>query len=168
MQVDINETPWPLETERHVTRLLIYYCHLVDSGAVDRIAAEVFAADAIADFQGHIWMGRTEIGDYLMANVPRYKVTAHTLSNVWFSSCDSDRAVVRSNLTAWHWWNDEDIEKSGLTNFVQVVQNTDEVQRTSEGWRITKRRTEGIGSPSSLSLATLPNGLLLEFSDTDN
>jgi len=153
-----------LESEREITRLLMRYCHLLDSREVSRIAPEVFTADGIADYQGRILRGRREIGDYLEANVPGYKETAHLLSNVWVLSLDGDRAEVTSNLTAWHWWDEAD--KQGperVTNFVQVVKNTDRLERTREGWRISERRTQGIGSLCALGDdARLPAGLLPE------
>ena len=62
-------------------------------------------------------------------------------------------------LTGWHWWDQEDVDAGHKTNFIQVVQNTDTVELTSDGWRIKKRCTQGIGSLSALADAILPPAL---------
>ncbi|HTU29577.1 MAG TPA: nuclear transport factor 2 family protein [Solirubrobacteraceae bacterium] len=158
-----RDMPWLLEDEWAITRLMKHYCRLLDSGGVDRIAAETFAADGVADYQGHVTTGRQEINDYLVANIPKFDTTAHLVANVWIHWCDGEQAEVTSNTTVWHWWTDEEKKVDGLTNFVQIVKNDDRLVRTDEeGWRIVHRRVNGIASPGSIGDARIRRDLIVE------
>jgi len=141
-----------LEDERQVTRILTRYCELLDTGQVDRIAIEVYAAEAVADYHFDVLSGRRAINDYLLMNMGRFKETAHALSNVSVKACDGQLAEVTSMITAWHWHKKSDAPGSEAPiDFAQIVVTADRLERTSEGWRVTKRRARALGPSFALS-----------------
>jgi len=141
-----------LEVERQVTRVLTRYCELLDTRQLDRIATEVYAAEAVADYNFDVLRGRSAINDYLMVNMGRYKETAHTLSNISLKACDGRRAEVTSMITAWHWVeNSDDAGSDTPTDFAQIVVCTDWLEQTSEGWRVTEHRARALGPSVALS-----------------
>ncbi|MDP1736192.1 MAG: nuclear transport factor 2 family protein [Caulobacter sp.] len=141
-----------LENERQVTRILTRYCELLDTGQVDRIATEVYTAEAVADYHFDVLTGRRAINDYLLVNMGRFKETAHALSNVSVKACDGQLAEVSSMMTAWHWLKKSNApDAEAPINFGQIVVTADRLERTSEGWRITERRARALGPSFVLS-----------------
>lgn len=139
------------EQEREISRILLRYCELLDTGQVHRIAAEVYAADAVADYNFEVLKGRKAIHDFLVVNMANFAETAHVLSNVDVKVCDGQRAVVRSMMTAWHWF--EHSEADGAeppTSFAQIVMCEDRLECMSEGWRITAHCARALGPSTAL------------------
>jgi hypothetical protein len=147
-----------LEDERQVIRVLTHYCELLDTGQVDRIATEVYAADAVADYHFDALTGRRAINDYLVVNMGRFKETAHALTNVSVKSCDGQLAEVTSMITAWHWIAESAPDAEAPINFGQIVVTADRLERAAEGWRITERHARALGPSFALSAgsAVLP------------
>jgi hypothetical protein len=144
--------PGTLEDERQITRLLTLYCELLDTGQVDRIATEVYTAEAVADYNFDVLNGRLAINDYLVVNMAGFRETAHALSNVSLKACDGRLAEVTSMLTAWHWFKRPDSEDSQtLSDFAQIVVCTDRLMCTPEGWRITEHRARALGPSVALT-----------------
>jgi hypothetical protein len=140
------------EDERQITRVLTRYCELLDTGQVDRIATEVYAAEAVAHYHFDVLTGRRAINEFLLVNMARFKDTAHALTNVSLKACDGQRAKVTSMITAWHWFEKSDAPGSeALIDFAQIVATADQLERTSEGWRITERRARALGPSFALS-----------------
>ena len=150
-----------LEEEREITQLLLRYCECLDTGEIERLATDVYASDAVADYNFHVSEGSRAIVNFLAGNMARFKATAHLLSNVSVKACDGKHAEVTAVITAWQWVtasNDVGVER----DFAVVVSTWDRLERTPDGWRITEHRTRGLGSaiafdsgpPSSIALGT--------------
>lgn len=138
-----------LEDEREVTRVLIRYCELLDTGQVARIADEIFAEKAVADYNFDVLNGRSAINDYLVLNMGRYKETAHILSNVSLKACDGQFAEVTAMITALHWMGET--ADSASASFGQIIVTSDRLEREAGAWRSVHHRARALGSSFALS-----------------
>lgn len=139
------------EQERAITRVLLRYCELLDTGETHRITAEVYADDAVADYNFEVMTGREAIHDFLVLNMAHFSETAHALTNVEVKSCDGQRAVVRSMMTAWHWIEQSEAERTGApASFAQIVVCEDRLELRPEGWRVTEHRARALGPSTAL------------------
>jgi len=145
-----------LEDERQITRVLMLYCELLDTGQADRVATEVYASEAVADYNFYVLNGRQAINDYLVVNMAGFRETAHVLSNVSLKVCDGNHTEVRSMLTAWHWIKRPEVSDSQTpTDFAQIVVCTDRLMCTPEGWRIIEHRARPLGPSIALTSSSV-------------
>ena len=141
-----------LEDERQITRILTLYNTLLDSREIDRIGTEVFAADAIADYNSDILQGSRAIVDYITDSMTQFKESAHLLSNVLLKSCDGDHAEVTAVQTVWLWVNESTAEGvPNWTDFANIFFTWDRLERRPEGWRVIEHRTRVRGSSIALT-----------------
>jgi hypothetical protein len=84
-----------------VQDVVILYAHLLDSGQHDRLAAEIFAPDAVLDLGSAVLSGREAIIGYL-TGFSGLLGTSHNVSN-FIVEIDGDRARCQSHCLAWHW-----------------------------------------------------------------
>ena len=139
-----------------MTRILLRYCELLDTGRTDQIAGEVYAADAVADYNFEVLEGAAAIHAFLVANMAAFKEVAHALTNVDVKFCDGQRADVRSMMTAWHW-----IEKSqgdpaaAPASFAQIVICEDRLELRPEGWRVVQHRARALGPSTMLQAGSI-------------
>jgi len=142
----------PLEDERQITRILTLYNTLLDSREIERIGTEVFAADAVADYNSDILVGSRAIVDYITNSMTLFRESAHLLSNVLLKSCDGNRAEVTAAQTVWLWVDDSNAH--GVENwadFANIFFTWDRLERRPEGWRVVEHRTRVRGSSIALT-----------------
>jgi hypothetical protein len=149
-----DEAHLTLEDEREIVRVLTRYCELLDTGQAERIAEEVFAENAIADYKSVVLEGRSEIGHYLVTNVTHFAQTAHAISNISITVCGDGRVEVGSMMTAWHWIPTPPDKRTDDV-VVRLVMLTDHLVRVADGWRVSQRQTRAIGG--RMTLTTLPS-----------
>lgn len=141
-----------LEDERQITRLLTLYNVLLDSREIDRIGTEVFATDAVADYNSDILEGSRAIVDYIASSMTQFKESAHLLSNVLLNSCDGNRAEVTAVQTVWLWVRDSKAHRlDNWTDFAHIFFTWDRLERKPEGWRVVEHRTRVRGSSIALT-----------------
>ena len=141
-----------LEDERQITRILTLYNTLLDSREIERIGTEVFAADAVADYNSDILVGSRAIVDYITNSMMLFKESAHLLSNVLLKSCDGDRAEVTAAQTVWLWVADSNAQSvENWTDFANIFFTWDRLERKPEGWRVVEHRTRVRGSSIALT-----------------
>jgi SnoaL-like domain len=144
-----------LEDEREITRILTLYNTLLDSREIDRIGTEVFAADAVADYNFDILQGSRAIVDYITDSMTQFKESAHLLSNVLLISCDGSRAEVTAAQTVWLWVSEANAQGvENWSDFANIFFTWDRLERKPEGWRVVEHRTRVRGA--SIALAAGP------------
>ena len=141
-----------LEDERQITRVLTLYNALLDSREIDRIGTDVYAADAVADYNSDILHGSRAIVEYIAKGMKPFKDSAHLLSNVSLLSCDGNRAEVTAAQTVWLWVSESSDQGVGAgTDFAWIFFTWDRLERKPEGWRIVQHRTRVRGSSVALT-----------------
>ncbi len=146
-----------IEKER-IRELLILYCDCMDTPEVRRAAREVYAPDAVDDHGMGIWGGAEEICRNLESLRERFEGTAHVLTNIRID-LDADVARSRSYVTAWQW-----LKKNGQNKCPRAADlcgvgiYKDDLQRLSEGWRITRRVFRPM-VPATIGFGNMPEFL---------
>ena len=147
-----DESVGTLEDERQITRILTLYNAFLDSRELDRIGTEVYAADAVADYNSDIVHGSRAIVDYIAQGMKPFRDSAHLLSNVLLRSCDGNRAEVTAAQTVWLWVSESSDQGVGAgTDFAWIFFTWDRLERKPEGWRIVEHRTRVRGSSIALT-----------------
>ncbi|MCZ7526508.1 MAG: nuclear transport factor 2 family protein [Acidimicrobiia bacterium] len=159
MSAPAGPSPSAADDRHAICELLAHYCFLVDSGYHDRLADEVYTADAVDDHGLGEWRGSDAIRRAFAETMARFEGTAHVLGNVHVE-LDGDRARSRAYVTAWHWLADR-AEPGTIrpADFVVLGAYLDDLRREPAGWRIARRRFRPVG-PSVLAVGELPDFLL--------
>ncbi|MET0458431.1 MAG: nuclear transport factor 2 family protein [Ilumatobacteraceae bacterium] len=129
-----------------IVDVTITYCWALDTHRWDELDA-VFAPDAVADLGGE-YRGldaiKGRVSDVLLAlDASQHVVTTHQVR------IDGDRATSRCYLRAQHVKADVD----GGSTFMFAGTYEDDLVRTTDGWRIVRRRLAPIwsdGNPAVL------------------
>ncbi len=143
--------------------LLHLYAHFHDSKQPGRIAAEIFAEDAVIDFGTGPVTGRKAIADFF-AGFPEFLGTSHNISNILVEGT-GDRARAQCHCLAWHWIARPDVDGRPSihpSDALAIGGYQDELVRTSEGWRITTRKTVQYGTGLGVGVAQEPVRSVLE------
>jgi ketosteroid isomerase-like protein len=136
-----------------VRRTLYAYCRLLDERDLDAVINRVYLPDAVDDRRrGTPLVGHEQIRQYFERAFETVAATAHLLSNVEVS-IDGDRATAYSRVTAYHWTFGG--EPTRPADFVLLGSYDDELARTPDGWRISRRVVGALG-PSGLAAGALP------------
>lgn len=130
--------------------LLTAYAVAVDTGAWDCLD-QIFTPNAEIDYTsaGGISGRLPEVKAWLAETLPRFAVRQHLIGNVRIDGDEGgDTAEVASYLFNPMGYRDE---TGKLSMFFVGGGYADAVQRTEDGWRISKRvhRTEWMWAPSS-------------------
>ena len=91
-----------LEDWRQVYEHEIYYAHLLDTGQTQRVAADIFTADAEVDYGTGRLMGRDAIHAFYSGFEGALLGTSHNLGN-FHIEVQGDRARSLCRALAWHW-----------------------------------------------------------------
>jgi hypothetical protein len=123
---------------RAIENLMIEYFD-----GVDRLdtyaAARVFSDDAVGDFMtGKLYHGPEKIARALGRILLQYRHTSHHITN-HRAHIDGDRAKALTYIYAFHRFPDE-------STWHLWARHEDELVRTEEGWRISKRVLRAIDS----------------------
>jgi hypothetical protein len=139
-----------ISDRREIDDVLIAYCHAIDSHAWDELDA-VFTPDAWVDYT--VFGGPAgpypEIKSFLAEALPRFAYAQHIISTSRVK-LDGDRATARTICT-----NPVGIrEESGeVRHVVYALWYVDELVRTEQGWRLSRRSEE---VSHALDLAATP------------
>jgi ketosteroid isomerase-like protein len=140
-------------SDSEVRRTLYAYCRLLDERDLDAVISRVYLPDAVDDRKrGTPLTGHEQIRQYFERAFETVAATAHLLSNVEVS-VDGDRATAYSRVTAYHWTYGGDPARPA--DFVLLGSYDDELVRTAEGWRISRRVVGALG-PTGLAAGALP------------
>ena len=136
-----------------VRRTLYTYCRTLDERDLDALMNLVYLADAVDDRQrGEPLSGHGQIRAYFERAFEQVAATAHLLSNIEVT-IDGERASAYSRVTAYHWLHGTDPVRAA--DFVLLGSYDDELVRTPDGWRISRRVVGALG-PSGLVAGQLP------------
>lgn len=133
---------------------LLLYAHFLDSAQYERVAAEIFTADATVDFGGVTVTGRDAIHAQVMGYKGALRGCLHTVSNV-IVALDADTARASSRVMAWHWFDYPGADPLGPTDLLAVGGYEDTLRREPEGWRIHERR--GLNFGTGVGVGTVPD-----------
>jgi hypothetical protein len=128
------------------------YAHLLDTRRNDRVAEEIFTADAVIDFGTGRVQGREAIHAFYMNFADALLGTAHLLTN-FHIEVEGDRARSLCRSMAWHWLKSPDPLDLHAADILGIGGYQDELRREAEGWRISQRVTVqfgtgiGVGTP---------------------
>jgi ketosteroid isomerase-like protein len=114
---------------RAIIDLTIAYAWALDRRQFDELE-QVFAEDAAADLAGRHHEGRDAIVERISTSLSKLDVVTNHQVKV-----DGDTATCRCYLVGQH------VKKGtpGGDNFIMAGVYADELERRSEGWRITRR-----------------------------
>lgn len=117
-----------------LTELLHRYAALIDGRDWDGLAT-VFAPDAVADLGvlGGRVPGRHAIGEHCRAALERFAATQHLIGNVRIISWEGVDATTACSFVAVH------VHSDGSAPFLVGGTYEDDLRRTPDGWRITRR-----------------------------
>lgn len=116
-----------------IVDLTIAYGWILDHGPRDDLRT-VFTEDAVADYGGVAFEGVDAIIAKVEESLGRLSVSQHLISNQQVQ-IDGDTATCRCYLQAQHTKRGTE----GGDNFIMAGRYFDDLVRTSDGWRITKR-----------------------------
>jgi ketosteroid isomerase-like protein len=142
------------------------YCRCLDGFDLDALLDEVYAPDVVDDrhhgapLSGHqdVLQGHEDIRRYFTRAFESVEALAHMLTNVDVY-VDGDRADASSRVLAFHWLRStSDQGPTRPADFVMMGTYDDELRRTPDGWRITRRDVSMLGL-SGLALGTFPAAL---------
>ncbi|MCU1656992.1 MAG: hypothetical protein JWO57_1648 [Pseudonocardiales bacterium] len=146
-----------------VRRTLHAYCRLLDERNLAELVQRVYTADAVDDRKrGAPLSGPAEIRGYFARSFEHVTATAHILSNVDVDVSGS-RATAYSRVTAYHWMIGSDPGRPA--DFVLLGSYDDDLSRTPDGWRISRRVVGALG-PTGLAAGVLPD-VFAGFGGTD-
>ena len=135
MSITTSETALLLD-EREIEQLMVHYIDRVDAN--DPVAAaECFAPDGLGIYWGE-YRGREAIATRLGSILEAFSATSHHLSNVAIR-LDGDTATSQAYVYAFHRRVED---HSPLHVWGRWV---DELARTEEGWRFTRREVVLVG-----------------------
>jgi hypothetical protein len=139
-----------------VRRTLYAYCRMLDERNLDGLMRQVYLLDAVDDRKrGEPLTGHEQIRAYFERAFEQVDATAHLLSNieVTIDGDRADRASAYSRVTAYHWMAGGDPVRPA--DFVLLGSYDDELLRTPDGWRISRRVVGALG-PAGLAAGELP------------
>jgi uncharacterized protein (TIGR02246 family) len=129
------------EIERACERLVVDYCHLIDHGEAERVAA-LFTEEAVWRGPGVEMKGREEIrAGFRLRQENAGRMSRHVCNNFRLDVIDPDHAEGVVYLTLYRHDGDADRRVSPLPGPVMVGEYRDRFERTAEGWRIAHRQT---------------------------
>jgi hypothetical protein len=136
-----------------VRRTLHAYCRMLDERDLDGLMRLVYLPDAVDDRKrGEPLAGHGQIRAYFERAFGHVAATAHLLSNMDVR-IEDDRAWAYSRVTAYHWMAGGDPVRPA--DFVLLGSYDDELLRTPDGWRISRRVVGALG-PAGLAAGELP------------
>lgn len=138
------------EDRAAIEEVLAIYCIALDEMDLDRLAA-LFTADCRVDYGPDARLQSNGAADLRQSleRMWRWRRTSHHLSNVTIDFEDADTANVVSYVLAWH-------ERPDLTSATVYGRYVDRFVRTTEGWRIAKRRMLMNGSDRAFTVDINP------------
>jgi hypothetical protein len=151
--------PLSVEDRFAIQDVIHLYAHFHDSKQPQRIAGEIFAEDAVIDFGTGEIKGREAIRAFFGQFDGAFMGTSHNISNLIIEG-DADAARCQSKCLAWHWLEKPDVDgKPSLhpADTLAVGGYQDELKRTPEGWRISKRTIVQFGT--GLGVGTLDRNI---------
>lgn len=144
-----------------VEERLLMYAHLLDSMQFERIATEIFTADAQVDFGGDHVVGREAIHAQVLGYRSALKGCSHNITNI-FIEVTGDEARASSRVMAWHWFDIPGADALAETDLLAIGGYQDRLRRTPEGWRIYERRGISFGTGIGVGKVPAPMRALIE------
>lgn len=143
-----------LEDWRRVYEHEIYYAHLLDTGQTNRVANDIFTADAELDYGTGRLKGRDAIHAFYSGFEGALLGTSHNLGN-FHIEVEGDRARSLCRAMAWHWH-----KTSGRSpvlpsaDLLAIGGYQDELERGPSGWRVSRRVSVQFGTGIGTGAAT--------------
>lgn len=129
-----------------IMELCCHYAALMDAGRIDRLGAEVFTTGAVIDYGMGEVTGRDAIEGFFGPFSSGIEAVVHTMTNFQIV-VDGDTAAGTSRAIAWHWLRElSTLGPSRPADLTGVSEYTDEFERTADGWRISRRVVQGLGT----------------------
>ena len=152
----MNDPPQAVVDQLAIRTVLHRYCRYLDLRRPDRVAQEVYTADAIDDRgREHVPTGHVEIEAMFRSALETIAATAHVLGSIAVD-VDGDRATSEAYVTAWHWLACEPGSPATRpADFALVAVYLDEFVRTPAGWRVQHRRLQ-VAGPGGVAIGELP------------
>ena len=141
MTLDFQALSDRIAIEEHILR----YAHLVDSGRLAGVAAEIFTEDAVLRFGDMVLEGRDAIDATLTGSANDLAGCSHNVTNLLIQ-VDGDSARASYRILGWHWYLRPDGRPSQASDMLTVGGYEDELVRRPEGWRVHGRRSFALGS----------------------
>lgn len=142
-----------LADRREIEDVLYRYAHALDSKHWDRLGAEVFTADAVCDFLelGGVHEGAQAAADFIASVLGGLDASQHLIGTPLIDVA-GDTARSRCYLQAQHVF----LGAEGGDHFLVGGTYVDDLARTPDGWRITRRELHGTwqsGNPGVFTAA---------------
>jgi hypothetical protein len=143
-----------LEDWKQVYEHEIYYAHLLDIGQTQRVAGDIFTADAEVDYGTGRLMGRDAIHAFYSGFEGALLGTSHNLGN-FHIEVQGDRARSLCRALAWHWIK-RDASDTALpaADLLAIGGYQDELRREPSGWRVSRRVSVQFGTGIGIGIAT--------------
>lgn len=132
------------------------YTYLVDTGQFERVAPEIFTADARVAFGPEIVEGRDAIAAKFDGFRHGLVGTAHFVTDLIVEG-DGDTARSTCKTLAYHWFDGPGKDPHAAADLVMVGGYVDRLVRTPEGWRIRERG--GIQFGTGVAAGEVPDAL---------
>jgi hypothetical protein len=150
-----------LEDREEIARVIWTYSFLLDTGKWDDVPEVVYAEDGM-DVHAEdtdppmITQGRQALKEFFGYTMPHFDGTQH-FTGPSMIDLDGDTATARTYFWATHWMK---VGKGAgplrPADSIQALLYDDELVRTEEGWRISKRRLHAFGPGSSIAVGYMP------------
>jgi len=150
-----------LEDREQIAKVIWTYSFLLDTGRWDDVPDAIYSEDGM-DVHAEdtdppmVTQGRAAMKDFFRFTMPHFDGTQH-FTGPSIIELDGDTATARTYLIAAHWM------KIGAgtgpvrpADCIMSLCYDDELVRTPEGWRISKRRLHAFGPGSSLAVGYMP------------
>jgi hypothetical protein len=143
-----------LEDWRLVYEHEVRYAHLLDTGQSDRVASEIFTADAEIDYGTGRLQGRDAIHAFYSGFSGALLGTSHNLGNFHIEvKGDCARSLCRA--MAWHWHKNAARESMlPAADLLAIGGYQDELRREPSGWRVCRRMSVQFGTGIGVGTAT--------------
>jgi hypothetical protein len=150
------------EDKLEIMELCHRYAELIDTGHMDRLAAEIFTGDAVIDYGTGEVEGTEAIAAFFAPFSGHLEATSHHTSN-FIMEVDGDTAHGTHRNAAWHWHADTAfMGPVRPADFLIMSGYRDEYRRTADGWRVSHRLVYNYG-PGGLAFGRPPASFVPMF-----
>lgn len=150
-----------LEDREEIAKLIWSFGFYLDTGRWEEITEAMYTEDAEDEHAEHtdwpmIAKGHEELKKFFRSGMPNFDGTQHLNGPSWIE-VDGDTATARTYVFASHWM------KAGPgtgpirpADCILSLIYDDDLVRTEDGWRFSRRRLHALGPGSSLAVGHMP------------
>jgi hypothetical protein len=150
-----------LEDREEIARTIWNYSFLLDTGKWDEVPDVVYSEEGM-DIHAEdtdppmVTEGRQKLKEFFNYTMPHFDGTQH-FTGPSMIDLDGDTAKARTYFWATHWMK---VGKGAgalrPADSIQALLYDDELVRTDDGWKISKRRLHAFGPGSSIAVGYMP------------